>query len=39
MWQRWVFDYVFEPSNVNRMTRSQGYRIWMDVDKMPSDRR
>ncbi len=39
MWQRWVSDYVFEPSNVNRMTRSQGYRIWMDVDNMPADRR
>jgi len=39
MWQRWVFDYVPEPSNVNRMTRSQGYRIWMDVEKMPPDRR
>ena len=39
MWQQWVFDYVYEPSNVNRITRSQGYRIWMDVEKMPADRR
>ena len=39
MWQRWVFDYVFEPDNVNRVTRSQGYRIWMDGSQMPADRR
>lgn len=39
MWQRWVFDYVFEPDNVNRITRSQGYRLWMDTSQMPADRR
>ena len=39
MWQQWVFDYVYEPSNVNRITRSQAYRVWMDVAKMPADRR
>ena len=39
MWQPWVFDYIYEPSNVTRLLRQQGYRIWMDVEKMPAGRR
>ncbi len=39
MWQPWVFDYIYEPSNVTRLLRQQGYRIWMDVEKMPAGRK